>query len=479
LIKKALHRWHAKKSNFAKALIYSKKIGTEKKHAWYYYRLCMYKTVSSLELVKPFLVKDLFAKIISLAACGKYKEARKFLKLFLEHNNASKYKSDLADALAPYLPGDAFDLLDKDTAPSTLYLALLLKVGKIEEAQKFSNELINSKLVVDFPELYLYRSNVFVDLSSSKKIELMNSFLAHYSLGRMQLQDRAKAMSTENIELQSSFEVFNGPLVSVLMTTYKTGSRLNTAIASVLSQTYQNLELYIVDDASSDDTAEIIQEWVNKDSRVKYIQLKHNVGTYVAKNLALLQCSGEFVTCHDSDDYSHPLKLQMQIKPLLKNKKLVATISSWVRLDDEGFYYARPVHPLMRINPSSLLFRKEKILKSAGIWDCVRTGADSEFMARLRLVFGKKRVKKIAKPLSFGAHRADSLMNASSTGYCEFGMSPQRLEYWESWNKWHIDTLAAKSKPMIATNMLAKRVFEAPESIVVSKESIKKVLMNE
>ena len=154
----------------------------------------------------------------------------------------------------------------------------------------------------------------------------------------------------------------------------------------------------------------------------------------------------------------------------------MATISSWVRLSDRGEYYARPVHPLMRQNPSSLMFRKEKVLKQAGIWDTVRTGADSEYIARLKLVFGRKKVKRIKEPLSFGAHREDSLMTSSETGYCDLGVSPQRLEYWEAWGHWHIDEVRKGKKPFISTDLLAERPFEAPRVIAVDKETTAQLL---
>ena len=214
------------------------------------------------------------------------------------------------------------------------------------------------------------------------------------------------------------------------------------------------------------------------DSRIKYIYLSHNVGTYVAKSIGLQKSKGEFVTCHDSDDWAHPMKIEEQVKPLLKNKKLVFTTSQWVRLQADGVYYARALSPLMRLNPASVLFRKKIVLEKAGGWDVVRTGADSEFTARLKLVFGEKAMHRVLKPLTFGAHRSDSLMNAKDTGYCSKGMSPVRLDYWEAWGYWHIEELRAGRKPFISTELLSKRRFDAPPSIIVDNKSIEEVLKN-
>lgn len=476
MIKKVLLYLYVRKSNFVQAIVYSKNLEQNNSLIWYYYHLNMYETVKNLELIPPYTIKDLYAKIVSCAAYGSYEESRKFLRLFLETEEIKKEKLNLANALLPYLPQKAFELLDEDSTPLTLYLATLLKLGRLEEAQEFSEKHLMNSLTSKCPEFYLYRSNSLLSYSTSHKIDLLNSFMACFSLGKIKLKDMNKALSTENIELQNSFESSNGPLVSVLMTTFETGNRLNTAISSVLNQTYTNLELYIVDDASNDKTPQIIQEWLEKDSRITYIQLEQNVGTYVAKNIVLLQAKGEFVTCHDSDDWSHPLKIERQVRPLIKNWRLVATISSWVRVSDRGEFYARAVHPLMRQNASSLMFKKDIVLKKAGLWDCVRTGADSEFIARLKIVFGQKRVRRIKEPLSFGSHRSDSLMNAKDTGYCDLGMSSQRLDYWEAWSQWHIDQLSQGKKPFISLNLLESRSFDIPDSIRVSTDKIQLAL---
>jgi hypothetical protein len=190
----------------------------------------------------------------------------------------------------------------------------------------------------------------------------------------------------------------------------------------------------------------------------------------------LRRAAGEFITCHDSDDWSHPMRIERQVRPLLEDAKLVFTTSLWVRMQDDGIYYARPVHPLMRLNPASPMFRKDTVLQHAGGWDTVRTGADSEFMARLKLVFGHKAMHRVAQPLAFGAHRADSLMTAADTGYSTSGMSPTRLAYWESWTYFHISELRAGRKPHLPVDLLAKRRFAAPDTIAVPQRDIEKCL---
>src|SRR5690606_36601102 len=135
---------------------------------------------------------------------------------------------------------------------------------------------------------------------------------------------------------------------------------------------------------SQDCTRELLEDLVARDSRIKLIALPQNIGTYAAKLIGLQHATGEFVTCHDSNDWSHPQKIERQVRPLLDNPWLVCTTSCWIRITDDGQFYSRLGPPFMRLNPSSPLFRRELVLQHAGAWDVVPTGADSEFLARIK-----------------------------------------------------------------------------------------------
>lgn len=473
MLRKALYHWYQRKNNFAKALAQrgGRYKGPRDLDIWSYYRLGMYETAAAM----PRTGSDwrvFFAKTVSLAACGRHEEAEALIEAMHSCPGCRAHFVELADALAPFMPKQALGLLEKTVPPVSLHAALLLKVGRTEEARKMLEEAISRREGRKNPELFLYLTNAMTEPTPAKQLTNLNRFLVACGVPKVVLKDRTLPPTPTNVRRSGTTVCDEGPLVTVLMTTFRTGHRADAAIASVLAQSYRNIELIVVDDASGDDTPEIIRAWAQRDSRLKLIELPCNVGTYVAKNIGLQQAKGEFVTCHDSDDWSHPLKIERQVKPLLKNRRLVATTSQWVRIDDDGSYYARPVHAMMRLNPSSPLFRRKKVLKHAGIWDCVRTGADSEFLARLRLVFGKKAVRRIKAPLSLGAHRSDSLMTANDTGYCESSISPQRLAYWESWSNWHMQELKAKRKPHIANDLLANRKFAVPEAIMVPRKKI-------
>lgn len=94
-------------------------------------------------------------------------------------------------------------------------------------------------------------------------------------------------------------------LVSVIIPVYKVEKYLNRCIESVVKQTYENLEIILVDDGSPDRCPQMCEEWKQKDSRIKVIH-KKNGGLSDARNVGLESMTGRYVTFIDSDDYVHP-----------------------------------------------------------------------------------------------------------------------------------------------------------------------------
>lgn len=477
MLKRVLRPWLVRRSRFAEALVHTRggREWTTGEELWCLYRLGMYRSVADRVQRDADLRGD-FARTVSLAACGRMDDAEAAARSFLAHRESIAQCSELSDALAPFAPGLALEIcnLAPDSSP-VLRAALHLRNGLVDDARQIIQGALERAEASRYPELHLLHSNAFQPDPLARLADL-NAFFRANGVPEVTLISEDAPPSALNVQCAEVASVFDGPLVTVLMTTFRTGHRADAAIASVLAQSYRNLELIVVDDASDDDTPEIIEGWAARDDRVRFIRLGCNGGTYIAKSVGLEHARGEFVTCHDSDDWSHPLKIERQVRPLLADRRLVATTSLWVRIQDDGDYYARPVHPLMRINPSSPLFRRKEVVEGMGIWDCVRTGADSEFMARMRLVFGRKAVKRIAQPLALGAHRPDSLMTASSTGYSDAGLSPKRLGYWEAWSGWHIYCLTSGAKPRLPASlaqMLGGRLFAVSDEMSIHPEQIK------
>lgn len=94
----------------------------------------------------------------------------------------------------------------------------------------------------------------------------------------------------------------NNSLISVIIPTYNRAHLINDTLDSVLAQTYTNWECLIVDDGSTDNTKEVISEYINKDKRFNYLLNKRNKGAQGARNTGVLSSKGEFVIFFDSDD---------------------------------------------------------------------------------------------------------------------------------------------------------------------------------
>lgn len=116
-------------------------------------------------------------------------------------------------------------------------------------------------------------------------------------------------------------------LVSIIMPLYNYGRFLNAAVDSVLSQTYANWELIIVDDCSTDDSFAIAQDLAKKDSRIIAYRLDRNGGTSAARNKGLDMAKGEFVAFLDSDDEYDSNYLESQLDLLIKNNSDIAVAS--------------------------------------------------------------------------------------------------------------------------------------------------------
>ena len=107
-------------------------------------------------------------------------------------------------------------------------------------------------------------------------------------------------------------------MVSVIIPTYQREEIIRRTIKSVADQTYQNVEIIVVDDCSEDDTGKVVKEMIATDERIKYIRHDTNGGPAKARNTGLQYAKGKFIAFLDSDDIWLPEKLEKQINLLLK-----------------------------------------------------------------------------------------------------------------------------------------------------------------
>ena len=124
----------------------------------------------------------------------------------------------------------------------------------------------------------------------------------------------------------------NKPLVSVLMPAYNSELYIAEAIQSILNQTYQNIELIIFDDGSSDKTRQVIQSFT--DPRMIKILSDQNYGVVRARNEMIDKASGKYIALMDADDISDPMRLEKQVSILESGQYDICGSAQWVL--DEG-----------------------------------------------------------------------------------------------------------------------------------------------
>lgn len=124
------------------------------------------------------------------------------------------------------------------------------------------------------------------------------------------------------------------PKVSVIMSVYNGETYLSEAIKSIQTQSFNNFEFVIVNDASTDRTAEILQHI--DDPRIRVLTNQQNLGLTKSLNKALNHCRGEFIARMDADDLSHPLRLEKQVAFLESHPTHALVGSSYYVIDERG-----------------------------------------------------------------------------------------------------------------------------------------------
>ena len=187
------------------------------------------------------------------------------------------------------------------------------------------------------------------------------------------------------------------PIVTVLMTVYNGKNYLNEAIESVLCQTLTNYEFLIVDDASTDNSIEIINSY--NDSRIKLLINQKNIGQTASLNKGLATAQGEYIARFDQDDVCLPKRLEEQVAFFKNNPSVSIVCSREYSIDKQGKrtgvwkrdlknYGAFLGYIILGLNPvwtPSVMFIKNVFLQLGGFDVAYGPASDFEFWSRIAL----------------------------------------------------------------------------------------------
>ena len=198
------------------------------------------------------------------------------------------------------------------------------------------------------------------------------------------------------------------PLVSIIMPCFNAESLIEKALESILKQSYENWELLIIDDGSTDDTAKIIKKFSSENSKIKFYSNTNNCGVAYSRNIGLYFASGDFITFHDADDISHPQRIEYLLYELLNDNKKQIVVSKYIRVNKEQKQLI--VNGKKKLNHISGMMFREIVKEKLGFFKETNISEDSEYHERILAVYGKSCKKLIQRILYYANFSMDSLL---------------------------------------------------------------------
>ncbi|MCA5892729.1 glycosyltransferase family 2 protein [Isoptericola sp. NEAU-Y5] len=365
-------------------------------------------------------------------------------------------EDDLGDALKLFRDARRHMRVEDWERQDVITFAQTLWIGGGQEALKSDEELLAALPRETQKFLRIDLHGIERGVGSDSWLELLNNYLVDHGVTPIALGPATAAPTTfDRLRPGETSVAASGPLITVVMPAFRPGREIVTAVRSIVDQSWQDWELLVVDDASGPEFGAVFDEVEAMDQRVRVLRQPVNLGTYAARNRALDESSGEFITCQDIDDWSHPERLERQVRPLLEDPRLLRTLSRSMRCSDD-LVFQYPGYPSSRSNASSHLFRRT-VLDTVGRFDWVRKGGDTEFDWRLEAAFPGRRLQ-VREPLAFVRLQPESLSRGDFTPEW---MHPARVEYRASVLHWHRQITAGTASPLIPPDV-ADRPLTAP-----------------
>lgn len=269
--------------------------------------------------------------------------------------------------------------------------------------------------------------------NSQKWINRLNELFDDNNFAPVTLSEAKQSPLLDRLRTEST-PIVGGPKVTIIVPTYQGGSALLHALQSLLDQSWQNTEIIVVDDGSGPEYTHFLDKAASLSQKIQILKQEQNLGAYCARNAGLSQATGDYITIHDDDDWSHGDKIAIQVQHLIDNPSVPGNMSAHVRATDDLKFVRINNNPILtQANFSSLMVHKS-VFEKVGPWDNVNRGADSEFRDRIVQYFGKPVEVLIDAPLSFTRTWAGSLTSGEmSRGYVD----PSRLLYLAAYTQHH------------------------------------------
>ena len=285
----------------------------------------------------------------------------------------------------------------------------------------------------------------------------MNPSLYRYGLERISLSGDG-GYGFQRLQAEATSLVNEGPLVSVIMTTDQPSANSVTAARSIVEQSYQNLELIVVDGSPSE-FEPVLERIAALDARIKVVRTSEYSSQYIRRNGAIELAEGSFITFHSDHAWAHPRRIEIQVRDLVENSGKLANIVRKIRVSEDLSLVSSRGARLVLSEPS-LLFRRDAVIDKIGYFDGARKGAGTEFRKRLEAAIGA-RVEAVGPgvPLEF------ALIDESDDAQDDFEgglwIDPVWLEYREAYSQFHNRISAGEQSAYIRAGS-GRQTFAAP-----------------
>ncbi len=190
----------------------------------------------------------------------------------------------------------------------------------------------------------------------------------------------------------------DGPLVSVIISAFNPDIELlELSLRSVLAQSHQQVEIFVVDDASTLASSQAIQALLKNFPNVDYTRLDVNCGPYIGRNLAIAKARGTFIAIQDADDWSHPARFASQIAAFAATPELRLVTTQHIRIDRFGGVQMEAGFTVCGDGPMTSMFRRE-VFDEIGSFAKIRSRGDVEMRERLRGYYGNHAICELEMP---------------------------------------------------------------------------------
>ncbi|WP_062762166.1 glycosyltransferase family A protein [Falsirhodobacter sp. alg1] len=292
--------------------------------------------------------------------------------------------------------------------------ALHLEGVTIQGADGLYNRKLAAVIMSDRPTLAEFRDSGLLEVHSDIDV------VAHNILGDNTALNRLIAARFEGTDLPapviegtSASDVFvnaarslkhlmpstEGPVVTAIVSAYEPDIDLmRLSLQSLADQSHADVEIIVVDDASTPAVSAEIASLVASFANARYLRVPINSGPYVGRNLAIAEARGEFIAIQDADDWSHPGRFAAQINAFRTMPELQVVTTPHIRVDRAGCVQLEAQFAIFGDGPMTSMFRRS-VFDTVGAFAKVRSRGDVEMRERIAAFFGAQSMMELGAPV--------------------------------------------------------------------------------